>query len=92
MKNDGSRITEAKSIQDKQESINEAEKGKQVAVSLPKVTVGRQINEGDILYSAIPEEHFRKLRQHKKYLSEGEKKIMKEIAEIMREKNPLWGI
>ena len=59
---------------------------------MPKVTVGRQINEGDILYSAIPEEHFRKLRQHKKYLSEGEKKIMKEIAEIMREKNPLWGI
>ena len=92
MKHDGNRITEAKSIQDNQESINEAEKGKQVAVSLPKVTVGRHINEGDILYSAIPEEHFRKLREHKKYLSEGEKSVMKEIAEIMREKNPLWGI
>ena len=92
MKKDGNRITEAKSIQDNQESINEAEKGKQVAVSLPKVTVGRQINEGDILYSAIPEEHFRKLREHKKYLSEGEKSVMKEIAEIMRERNPLWGI
>jgi len=92
MKNDGNRITEAKSIQDNQESINEAEKGKQVAVSLPKVTVGRQINEGDVLYSAIPEEHFRKLREHKKYLSEGEKRVMKEIAAIMREKNPMWGI
>ena len=92
MKKDGNRITEAKSIQDKQESINEAEKGKQVAVSLPKVTVGRQINEGDILYSAIPEEHFRKLREHKKYLSKGEITIMKEIAAIMREKNPMWGI
>ncbi|MBI2522774.1 translation initiation factor IF-2 [Candidatus Woesearchaeota archaeon] len=92
MKNDGNRITEAKSIQDNQESINEVEKGKQAAVSLPRVTVGRQINEGDVLYSAIPEEHFKKLREHKKYLSEGEKSIMKEIAEIMREKNPLWGI
>ena len=92
MKNDGNRITEAKSIQDNQENINEAGKGKQVAVSLPKVTVGRQINEGDILYSAIPEEHFRKLRQHKKYLSKEEINIMKEIAAIMREKNPMWGI
>lgn len=92
MKNDGSRITEAKSIQENQENINEAEKGKQVAVSLPKVTVGRQINEGDILYSAIPEEHFRKLREHKKYLSKEEITIMKEIAAIMRERNPVWGI
>ncbi len=92
MKKDGIRITEAKSMQDNQESINEAEKGKQVAVSLPKVAVGRQIFEGDILYSAIPEEHFRKLREHKKYLSEGEKSVMKEIASIMREKNPVWGI
>ena len=92
MKKDGNRITEAKSIQENQENINEAEKGKQVAVSLLKVTVGRQISEGDVLYSAIPEEHFRKLREYKKYLSEGEKLVMKEIAEIMREKNPLWGI
>ncbi|MEK6948592.1 MAG: translation initiation factor IF-2, partial [Nanoarchaeota archaeon] len=92
MKKDGNRITEAKSIQENQENINEAEKGKQVAVSFPKVTVGRQIFEGDILYSAIPEEHFRKLREHKKYLSREEINIMKEIAAIMREKNPLWGI
>ncbi len=92
MKKDGNRLTEAKSIQDNQENINEAEKGKRVAVSLPKVTVGRQINEGDILYSAIPEEHFRKLREHKKYLSKEEIAIMKEIAAIMREKNPMWGI
>jgi len=92
MKNDGSRITEVKSIQDNQESINEAEKGKRVAVSLPKVTVGRQINEGDVLYSAIPEEHFRKLREHKKYLSKEEIAVLKEIADIMRRKNTLWGI
>jgi len=92
MKKDGNRITEVKSIQHEQENISEAERGKQVAVSLPKVTVGRQINEGDILYSAIPEEHFLKLKQHKKYLSQGEISIMKEIAGIMRQKNPVWGI
>ena len=73
-------------------TVNEAEKNQQVAISLPKVTVGRQIKEGDILYSAIPEEDFRKLREFKKYLSPEEIVIIKEIAEIMKKKNPVWGI
>jgi len=92
MKNDGKKITEIKSIQKDQESMNEAEKNQQVAVSLPKVTVGRQINEGDTLYSAVPEEDFRKLKQFKKYLSQEEIGILKEIAQISRKKNPVWGI
>ncbi len=92
MKKDGTALTEAKSIQVEQENIEKAEKGKQVAVSLPNVTIGRQLHEGDILYSAIPEEHFRKLKEFKKYLTQEEIKILKEIAEIMRQKNPMWGI
>jgi translation initiation factor 5B len=92
MKADGHTIAEVKSMQHDQDSIETAERGKQVAISLPKVTVGRQINEGDILYSAIPEEDFRKLKELKKHLSEEEKEILKEIAAIMREKNPMWGI
>jgi len=92
MKDDGVQITEAKSIQDKQKSAEKAEKGKQVAVSLPKVTVGRQIEENDILYSAIPEEHFRKMKDFKQNLSNEEKDILKEIAKIMRNKNPVWGV
>ncbi|MBL7056247.1 translation initiation factor IF-2 [Candidatus Woesearchaeota archaeon] len=92
MKDDGISITEAKSIQDKQESADKAEKGKQVAVSLPKVTIGRQIGEGDVLYSAIPEEHFRKMKDLKQNLSDEEKDILKEIAKIMRSKNPVWGV
>jgi len=92
MKNDGNKITLIKSIQKDQKTVNEAEKNQQVAISLPKVTVGRQINEGDILYSAVPEEDFRKLREFKKYLSQEEIEILKEISGIMRKKNPVWGI
>jgi translation initiation factor 5B len=92
MKNDGKALTEVKSMQHDQENIEKAERNKQVAVSLPKVTVGRQINENDILYSAVPEEDFRKLKEHKKYLTQEEIEILKEIAKIMREKNPMWGI
>lgn len=92
MKNDGVAITEAKSIQQEQENIEKAEKGKQVAVSLPNVTIGRQLHEEDILYSATPEEHFRRFKQFKKYLTQEEIAILKEIAEIMRKQNPMWGI
>src|SRR3990167_5591409 len=46
MKNDGSKIGEAKSIQSDGKGTSESEKGKQVAVSFPSVTVGRQIIEG----------------------------------------------
>lgn len=92
MKEDGREITEVKSMQVDQENIEKAERGKQVAISMEGVTVGRQINEGEILYSAIPENDFRKLKELKKYLREEEKEILKEIAKIKRKNNPLWGI
>ncbi len=92
MNKEGKGITRIKAIQQEQESISEAAKGKQVAISMDDVVVGRQINEGDILYSAIPEDHFRKLKEFKRYLSPDEIEAVKEIAQIMRKNNPVWGI
>lgn len=86
------RLTQVKSIQHEKESLTKVDAGKQVALSLPGVMVGRQINEGDVLYSAIPEEDFRKLKRHKKFLKPEERELMKEIAGMMREHNPVWGI
>ncbi len=92
MKKDGKEITEIKSIQLEQENVSKAEKGKQVAISLPNVTVGRQINEGDVLYSAITDKDFRKLKDLKKNLKREEITLLKEIAEIMRKIEPMWGV
>jgi len=85
-------LTTVKGIQAEKKNIPVAEKGKQVAISLDKVTIGRQICEEDILYSVIPESDFRKLKELKKYLTPGEISILKEIAEMMRKENQLWGI
>ena len=85
-------LTQVKGIQLEQENVDRADKGKRVAASLPDVTVGRQIQEGDVLYSAIPEEHFREYKNYKEHLSDEEKNLLKEIAEIMRTRNPVWGI
>jgi len=88
----GKSITAIKEIQLEKENITSAKKGMQVAMSFEGVTVGRQINEGDILYSDIPEQDFRQLKTLAEYLSEGEISILKEIAEIKRKDNPVWGI
>ncbi|MBU1199649.1 MAG: translation initiation factor IF-2 [Nanoarchaeota archaeon] len=88
----GIRLTEVKSIQLEKENLSRVEEGKEVAVSLPGVMCGRQINEHDILYSAIPEQDFKKLKKLKKYLTEHELIVMKEIAEIMRKENVVWGV
>jgi len=92
MKSDGKEITEARAMQKDKENIEKAERNQQVAVSMDGVTVGRQINEGDILYSAVPESDFRKLKELKKYLSKEEIVILKEIAQIKRKDNPVWGV
>ncbi|HIH42458.1 TPA: translation initiation factor IF-2 [Candidatus Woesearchaeota archaeon] len=89
---DGKAITKVSAIQVEKESATQVEAGKQAAVSMGDVTVGRQIHEGDIFYSCIPEHHFRKLKELKHLLSENEKNILKEIAEIMRKVNPVWGV
>jgi translation initiation factor 5B len=92
MTSDGKELTTIKSMQLDQESINEVEHEKQVAMALEKVTVGRQIKEGDIIYSSLPESHFRKMKELKKYLSKETIELLKEIAEIKRKDNPVWGI
>jgi len=89
---DGPSLSTVKEIQADKEKVKELEKGKQAAVSLPGVTFGRQINDEDVLYSAIPEEDFRQLKKLKKHLSAEERETIKEIAVIMRKQHPVWGI
>ena len=92
MKDDGVEITKVREIQLDKDNIAEAPKGKQVAVAYENVTMGRQLNEGSVLYSYITDEEYRKLKTLKQYLSEDEKDALREIASIMRKENPLWGV
>lgn len=90
--NKGKEVGSVKGMQVEQKNVESAEKGKQVAASFPGITIGRQVNEGDILYSAIPESHFRIYKEHKEHLTDDQKNLLKEIADIMRHGNPMWGI
>ncbi|MFQ5621359.1 MAG: translation initiation factor IF-2, partial [Candidatus Nanoarchaeia archaeon] len=92
MRPDGKVLAAIKGIQHEQDHLEKAERNKQVAISVPHVMMGRQLNEGETIYSNIPEEDFRKLKEFKEYLSEDEKEALREIAEIKRKNQPLWGV
>jgi len=89
---EGVEVGVIKDIQENKESVGKASAGKSVAVSYVGPTAGRQVSEGDVLYSVITEEQFRQLRAAVKKLSEAEKSIVREIATSMRKTNPLWGV
>ena len=91
MKANGNRLTSVKAMQLNKKNVQEAPKGEQVAFELPNVTGGRQLHEGDILYSDIPEPMFRQLRENARYLTPEQKELLREIAEIHRKEKPLWG-
>ena len=86
------KLTVLKAIQEEGKNISEAEKGKQVAVSLPGVIAGRQVKENDLLYSIITAEEFKKLKKFKNLLTADEIELLKEYAELKRKENTLWGV
>ncbi len=92
IKENGDALAHIKTVEYERESIAEAEKGKQVAISLPGVTAGRQIQEEEILYVDMNEENFRRLKEFKKLLTPDEIHILKELAEIKRKANNFWGV
>ncbi|MBS3176396.1 translation initiation factor IF-2 [Candidatus Woesearchaeota archaeon] len=92
MNKKGEPVTTLKGLQHEKKAILQLEKGKQAAASLTNVTIGRQLQPDDILYTVITEKEFRILKEFKEFLSEDEKMALKEIVTIMRETNPVWGI
>src|SRR5437660_1714071 len=63
--------------------VVEAGAGKQLAVSIDKPMVGRQINEGDVLYVDVPVQHARVLSsKFRDYLTPGELALLSEMAAL----------
>lgn len=92
MNKDGEKIDKIKVMQLEGKNIDRAIRTKDVAISLPKITFGRQIKEDEILYSDINEDEFKKLRENKKLLNSEEIAILQEIAQIKRKEKATWGL
>ncbi len=88
----GKKIGKAKSIKDRDENLKQLEFSKQAAVSIDDLIIGRHAQEDSLLYSFMGEENFRNLKKNIDLLSKDEVQTLKEIAEIMRKEDTLWGL
>ncbi len=86
------KIGRIKTIQHEKDTMSSAEKGKEVAISIPGVNFERQLKVGEKLYSNLSEYQFRKFKEYKDLLSSDEKTVLQEIAQIKRKENITWGI
>ena len=89
----GRKLGALQRIQDKGNDVQEALAGMQVAVSIEDGVVGRNISEGDVIYTDVPERHLKKLTtKFPGELTESDQETIKELVQIKRRENPVWGL
>jgi translation initiation factor 5B len=86
IKPDGANVGPINEIQDKGENISRAGQGMQVAIALRKPTVGRHINENDVLYTNLNEAEVTELKKRSGVLSPEEEEVLEELLEIKRKR------
>ncbi|WP_414836927.1 translation initiation factor IF-2 [Candidatus Nanohalococcus occultus] len=90
MNADGDRIGRVKAVQEQNESIDAAEKGSQVAASISGATVGRDFEEGEVLYTSLTGDDYKRLNRLEDLLSRHEKNVLEKIVEIQDSVDPRW--
>jgi translation initiation factor 5B len=92
MRSDGRSLGHIMQIQDAGKSVPIARTGMAVAISIRgDILVGRHVDEGDIIYTDIPETHVNELiDKFSQDLSDDELMALKEIIEIKRKTNRLF--
>ena len=90
MRDDGKRIGRVRSVRSGEEVVTEAIAGKEVAIAVDGITVGRQVKGGDVLLVELSEEDARTLRDAE--LNPDEREVLEQIATIKRRTDPFWGM
>ncbi|MCA1819701.1 MAG: translation initiation factor IF-2, partial [Halobacteriales archaeon] len=80
-----------RSIQKEQKTITEAKLGEEVALAVPGITLGRQIEEGDLLYMDIPEGDAKWLLT-KGTITPEERDVLTEFLKVRRKEDKFWGM
>lgn len=92
MNDTGKKIGKVHQIQTEKKTLPEAGQGVEAACSVHGVTIGRQINEGDVFYT-LPSSHEAKqlLKRFTYKLSSEELDILNHIVEVQRGMDPAYG-
>jgi len=92
MSESGEDVANVKLIQMEKDSVEEANEGMEVAISLPGVNFERQLADKEYLYSYISAGQYREFKKNKDVLSKSEVDLLQKIAQINRAKDPTWGV
>jgi translation initiation factor 5B len=89
----GKKLGLVQRIQDQGKDIQEATVGAQVAVSIEDGVVGRNISEGDTILTDVPERNLKTLlTKFPSELAESDHETIKELIQLKRRENPVWGL
>ena len=90
--NEPTRLGQVKGIQEQGEDVEQARAGERVSVAIDGPTVGRQIEEGDELWSEIPEKHAKVLEQElEDDIPADELEALHVYLDKHRQRDPFWG-
>jgi len=87
---EGRRVGGIRSIRTGEEALREAIMGQEVAIAIEGATVGRQIDEEDILFVDIRASTVEELKDFA--LNEDERMVLDELISIKRREDPFWGM
>lgn len=89
---EGKKIGTVHQIQESGKAIEEATAGMQVAVSLKEPTIGRLINEGDVLYTDLNSRQAKQLLERFNHrLNDQEKEVLNMLVARKRKSDPTFG-
>ena len=89
----GKKLGQVEKLQDQGKDVQEALVGAQVAVSIEGGVVGRNILEGDTIYADMPERNLKTLvTKFPNEVSESDQETIKELIQLKRRENPVWGL
>ena len=90
----GQKVGRVHQIQDKGQTLEKADKDREVAISIRGIEIGRDIGKDEILYVNVPESHVRQLMS--KFLNDltsDQKDVLRDYIKLMRSTNhPWWGM
>ncbi|MCU4753742.1 translation initiation factor IF-2 [Halobacteria archaeon AArc-curdl1] len=90
--NEPTRVGQVKGIQEQGEDVDEARAGERVSVAIDGPTIGRQVKEGDVLWTDLPEKHAKILEQElKSDIPTDELEALNMYLEKHRKRDPFWG-
>jgi translation initiation factor 5B len=86
------RVGQVKGIQEQGEDVEEARMGERVSVAIDGPTAGRQIEEGDTLFSELPEKHAKVIEQELTGdVPADELETLQLYLDRHRKRDPFWG-